>query len=273
MFTILSHHSVINEQQLAGDEKVVLTLGRDILLTPSRQLPQAAAVRRLIPRQAQLLATGTWDGHLVCGLELPADTPFQNSPTLLRSSLRTVFLADDASLVNAVCRTKTLANWFAMHQFCGRCAQPLRPATHDLALACGQCGAKFYPQIAPAVIVAVSRNNGQELLLAHNRAFEENIYGLLAGFVEAGETAEQAVARELFEETGIFVKNIRYLRSQPWPFPNSLMLAFTAEYAAGTPKPDGNEITRLGWFNKGSLPQLPRAGSIAARVIADFFKL
>ena len=75
------------------------------------------------------------------------------------------------------------------------------------------------------------------------------------------------------EEAGISVRNIRYLRSQPWPFPNSLMLAFTAEYAAGDAHPDGTELTRLGWFNRGSLPQLPRAGSIAARVIADFFKL
>ncbi len=273
MFTISQHHEFIRPAQLAGDERIVLSIGRDILLTPSRQLPQAAAILQLLPPDTPLLVTGALDGRPVCAAELPPDAPVQSTATLIRSGARTVFLADDPALVNAVCRSRTLAAWAALHRFCGRCAQPLQPAPGDLALACPHCRARYYPQVAPAVIVAVSRNNGQELLLAHNRSFEDNIYGLLAGFIEAGETAEQAVSREIMEEAGISVRNIRYLRSQPWPFPNSLMVAFTAEYAAGDAHPDGTELTRLGWFNRGSLPQLPRAGSIAARVIADFFKL
>jgi len=173
---------------------------------------------------------------------------------------------------NALCRARELLFWRKMHRYCGACRAELVPSSTDSALVCPQCHAHYYPQIAPAVIVAVTRNNGKELLLAHNRTFEPGIFGLLAGFVESGETVEQAVVREIQEETGVQVGNIRYLASQPWPFPNSLMLAFRAEYVSGDLQPDGTELTEAGWFSRDKLPNLPPPGSIARRIIENFLQ-
>ena len=170
-------------------------------------------------------------------------------------------------LQNALCRGRKLVQWALSHRFCGVCRSELKPSENDLALKCPECGELYYPQLAPAVIVAVTRNNGRELLLAHNRNFAGGFYSLIAGFVEAGERVEDAVRREIMEECGITVRNIRYFTSQAWPFPNSLMLAFTAEYESGTAVPDGTELTSLGWFTAENHPQLPSPGSVARKVI------
>ncbi|MBR2345734.1 MAG: NAD(+) diphosphatase [Lentisphaeria bacterium] len=178
-------------------------------------------------------------------------------------------LPDDAG--SAFCRGRKLALWAASHRFCGVCRSALDPSDTDLALICPECGEHYYPQLSPAVIVAITRNNGKELLLAHNRNFTGGFYSLIAGFVEAGETLEAAVEREVMEECGITVGNIRYFTSQVWPFPNSLMLAFTAEYAGGEAHPDGVELSDLGWFTAESHPQLPAPGSVARKVIDHIF--
>jgi NAD+ diphosphatase len=123
-----------------------------------------------------------------------------------------------------------------------------------------------YPRIAPAVIVLIT-NDEEEALLAHNKKFTPGIYSLIAGFVEAGENLEAAVTRETREETGIEICDIRYLLSQPWPFPNSLMVGFSARYKSGTVKPDGVEIDDVQWFSRDSLPSLPGPGSISRHLI------
>ena len=166
-----------------------------------------------------------------------------------------------------------MTSWRRQHRYCGGCKAEMMFSETDLALICPQCGERYYPQIAPAVIIAVTRDGGTKLLLAHNRRFKDSTFSLIAGFVEAGETIEQAVRREIMEETGITVKNIRYLSSQPWPFPNSLMLAFTAEWESGEAKPDGTELIELDWFTKETLPMIPTPGSIAHKVITQFFNL
>ena len=165
----------------------------------------------------------------------------------------------------AACRAKELLHWRKQHRFCGRCGTPLSEPETDAALVCPACGEHYYPQIAPAVIVAVVR--GGQILLAHNKRFQGKIHGLIAGFVEAGESVEQAIHREILEETGITVKNLRYFSSQCWPFPNSLMLGFYAEYASGEAHPDGDELETLGWFTADTLPEIPPHGSIARRLI------
>ena len=109
-----------------------------------------------------------------------------------------------------------------------------------------------------------------KILLAHNRNFTSGVFSLIAGFVESGESLEQAVAREIMEEVSIKVKNIRYYSSQPWPFPNSLMLGFVAEYDSGEVKPDGVELETAGWYSADDLPKLPDHGSIARKIIDDF---
>jgi NAD+ diphosphatase len=127
-----------------------------------------------------------------------------------------------------------------------------------------------YPRLSPAIIVAVLKNN--QILLARNKRFKLPFYSVLAGFVEPGETLEECVQREIREEVGIMTKNIRYFGSQPWPFPNSLMIAFVADYADGEITIDGSEIIDAAWFSKGELPQIPPTISIARQLIDWFTK-
>ena len=162
-----------------------------------------------------------------------------------------------------------LADWDRRTRFCGACAAPMERSDGEIAKVCPSCGAVSYPQIAPAVIMAVVRNG--RLLMAHNRRHPGQMYSVLAGFVEAGETLEHAVSREVHEEAGILIRDIRYFSSQPWPFPNSLMVAFTAEYAGGELRGDDDEIDDLGWFSPADLPaQIPSSYSVARRLIEWF---
>jgi NAD+ diphosphatase len=126
-----------------------------------------------------------------------------------------------------------------------------------------------YARISPAVILRITNSEGQ-LLLAHNTRFAPGMYSLIAGFVEAGETLEAAAIRETYEETGITIGDIQYLDSQPWPFPNSLTIAFSARHIAGTVKPDGVEIEDARWFSRDSLPALPGSGSMSRRLIEEW---
>lgn len=156
--------------------------------------------------------------------------------------------------------------WYRDHAFCGRCGAPTRLADAERARACPRCGATYYPRINPAVIMLVER--GDRILLAHNRNFRGPFYSCLAGFVEPGESLEEAVVREVYEEVGIEVAGVSYYASQPWPFPSQLMIGFTARHAAGEIDLGGDpEIEDAGWFLSEELPQLPGRFSLARRLI------
>jgi NAD+ diphosphatase len=162
-------------------------------------------------------------------------------------------------------RASQLIDWQLNHQYCGRCAHQTRLHDQDFAMHCDQCGLNSYPRISPAVMVLVRRQN--ELLLARSPHFKPGVFSALAGFVEAGETLEQCAMREVKEEVGIEISHLRYFSSQSWPFPNSLMVAFFAEYAGGELTPDPNEIEAADWFTLDALPRLPDPVSIARRLI------
>ena len=132
-------------------------------------------------------------------------------------------------------------------------------------MACPACGLLAYPRISPAVMVLVER--GDDLLLARSPHFLPGVFSALAGFVEAGESVEQCAAREVREEVGVEIARLRYFRSQSWPFPNSLMIAFFADYAGGEITPDPAEIEAAGWFPRKALPPLPDQASIARHLI------
>lgn len=159
-------------------------------------------------------------------------------------------------------------NWDKNNKFCGRCGSPMKNSDSERAKICPKCGSTNYPRISPAVIVAITK--GDKLLLAHNKNFRQKMYSLIAGFIEVGETIEQCVRREIMEEVGIKVNNIKYFQSQPWPFPNSLMIAFTAEYDEGEINPDGFEIEDADWYGVDNMPSIPKAGSVARKLI-DWF--
>lgn len=157
-----------------------------------------------------------------------------------------------------------LLYWDRNTQYCGICGAPMKMHT-DISKQCTNCHHEVWPQLQTAVITLVHR--GDEILLVHARNFRTDFYGLVAGFVETGETLEQAAQREILEETGIKVKNIRYFKSQPWPYPCGLMVGFMAEYAEGDIHLQESEISKGGWFNRHNLPTIPEKLSIARMLI------
>lgn len=170
-----------------------------------------------------------------------------------------------------VLKARAYAHWAFVSRHCAFCGAPLadgRGRDNERAKVCGSCGRAYFPRISPAVIVLV--NKGRRILLAHNAKFPAGRHGLIAGFVDPGETLEETVCREVMEEAGIEIGPPRYVRSQPWPFPDSLMLAFEAEYKSGEARPDGDEIDHLDWFDPDDLPDIPPPGSVARYLIDRF---
>lgn len=245
---------------LRGDALVLVEEAPDSLRLPTvAELPPALA-------GSERLLIGRIDRFECSVIPLPQDAPVLEPlrPVDLRSARLLLGGAEEI----AVCRGRELAFWRRNHRFCGRCGAPLIDHATECARQCEACGALFYPVIAPAIIVAVTDGAGR-LLLAHNAKFRGNMHGLVAGFVEAGETMEEAVRRELREEVKLEVKNIRYFASQSWPYPNSLMAGFTAELAeeGAVPVPDMTEITAAGFYTPADMPEVPQPGSIARRMI------
>jgi NAD+ diphosphatase len=182
--------------------------------------------------------------------------------------LRQVYGRLDKDLFWVAARAIQIVDWDRTHLFCGRCGVRMEPQQTERAKKCPQCGLLHFPRLAPAIIVLVER--GDKLLLARSRRFASGMYSVLAGFVEPGESLEETVVREVREEVGISTKDIRYFGSQPWPFPHSLMIGFTATYADGELAIDGEEIEDAGWFTVDNLPPLPGKISIARKLI-DWF--
>lgn len=162
-------------------------------------------------------------------------------------------------------RALAYVNWRASTRFCGRCGAPNGDKPDEIARLCPACGALSFPRISPAVLAVVRR--GDRLLLARNASFKAGTWSVLAGFVEPGETLEGCVRREVREEVSIEVEPRAYLGSQPWPFPDQLMLGLSAEWVSGELAPDGVEIAEAGWFGPGDLPPLPMPGSLSRRLI------
>lgn len=153
------------------------------------------------------------------------------------------------------------------HQYCGFCGAPMEQCA-DNSRKCTKCGKQLWPRLQPAVITLVTRGN--EMLLVHAHTLRHNVYGLVAGFVEVAENLEEAVQREIMEETGIKVKNIKYFGSQSWPFPTNLMIGFTADYESGELRLQEEEIADGGWFTPDNLPEIPSKDSIARQLIDNF---
>jgi NAD+ diphosphatase len=169
-------------------------------------------------------------------------------------------------------RAYHIAQWRQESRFCGSCGAPNADAPDEPpARRCPACGRLEYPRISPAVITIIINGEGKALL-AHNKKFIPGVYSLIAGFTEAGESLEAAVAREIREEVNIEVRDIRYVASQAWPFPNSLMLGFCARYASGTIRPDGIEIEDAQWFGRDTLPKLPGTGSVSRYLIGRWLE-
>ena len=164
-------------------------------------------------------------------------------------------------------RQVELEEWRLDNRFCGRCGAAMKPHDNpaERAFVCPACGYAAYPKIAPAVIALVTKCD--KVLLQRNTHYKGVVWSLVAGFVDAGESLEDAVRREIREEASIEVKDIRYFGSQTWPFPSNIMIGFRAEYDSGELTPDGEEVVESGWFDRDHLPEIPRPGSIARAML------
>ncbi|WP_342304863.1 NAD(+) diphosphatase [Methanolobus sp. ZRKC5] len=161
-----------------------------------------------------------------------------------------------------------IMEWDKNTLFCGRCGSGTSLRENERAKECPECGFLAFPKISPAIIVLIEKDD--RVLLARSPHFKPGLYSILAGFVEPGESIEEAVVREVREEVGISIKNVRYFGSQPWPYPDSLMIGFTAEFAEGEIEVDGVEIEEAGWFRKDEIPVIPRNTSISGWLIEHF---
>jgi NAD+ diphosphatase len=212
------------------------------------------------------ITSGVSIGGFLLSPEAPLPRSWRKMP--IRQSLAQITegILDGSGPAGYLFRTWHITQWRRDSAFCGTCGSPNGDAPAEMARLCPSCGRLEFPRIAPAVIVLII-NDRDEALLAHNRNFIEGVYSLIAGFNEAGENLEATIVREIREEVGLEVRDIRYRASQPWPFPNSLMLGFTACYASGILKPDGVEIEDARWFPRDRLPKLPGPGSVSRYLI------
>ena len=211
---------------------------------------------------ADALLIGKWQGlscYAVDCDKLPDHVPGE------LMSVRSLLNLAGLEAVSIAGRAIQLLDWRKNHRYCGRCGTLTDMKAGEFSMSCPACALVVYPRISPAIMVLITR--GDEFLLARSPRFKPGVFSALAGFVEAGETLEQCVKREVYEEVGIEIANLRYFRSQPWPFPDSLMIAFFADYVGGTITPDPAEIEAADWFPRSALPALPEPVTLARQLI------
>ena len=190
---------------------------------------------------------------------------------LILTPLRNLLGRIPDSLFTVCSRSLQLSEWMRNNQFCGVCGTKMKMHETERAMFCECNNVLVYPRISPCIIVLVTK--GEELLLAHNKNFPGTFYSTLAGFIEAGESAESAIHREIFEEVKVRVQNIKYFGSQSWPFPSQLMLGYHAEYLEGEITPDGEEIDLADWFHYKDLPNVPTGNiSISGQLIESYLE-
>ena len=239
----------------SDDYLFVFNENRELYLDDNKELPKSLNNFNV----KFCLFIGIYKGKKAFVVNVENDKSFYDLREVYEFDHDLYHIAGKAVLVN---------DWYISHKFCGRCGTPTQLDEKDMMLKCPKCGQVHYPRIAPAIIVAIRKND--ELLMAKH-SYHDNIrYALIAGFVEPGETIEEAVKREVSEEVGIKIKNLKYKRSQSWPFPNSLMLGFTAEYESGDINVDGDEILKAKWFKKDEIIRYSSDISISDWLIQDF---
>lgn len=242
--------------------------GLVVLKNQGSALPETDADRGLTAlfTRSGLVSRGENEGDVWAELRHDAVLP-EGYSLHERRGLWQIF--DEAEFFR-VGRAFHISEWQRTNRFCGACGSPSYLDEREWGMRCSVCGEISFPVIAPAVIVAVERDG--KLLMGHGANFPPGRFSVLAGFVEPGENLEEAVAREIYEESRIRVKNIRYFGSQPWPFPRSLMVGFTAEWESGEIEADNTEVLEAYWFAPGDLPDIPVGVSISRRLIDDFVK-
>lgn len=233
----------------------------------SIRLPDASFLSSLKPYFTRQYPLGIIN-HTPCFCaEIQADVtlPAELDPTALRK----VFELLGKDWYAAIAKAISIITWDKNHQFCGRCGKETHYKTGAFERICQFCDLSFYPRISPSMIVMIKNND--KILMSRSPHFPAGAYGLIAGFLECGESIEDAVHREVHEEVGIRIKNLQYFGSQSWPFPDSLMIGFTADYASGEIMIDTNELESANWYRYDNLPGGPSNSVSIARKLIDHF--
>ncbi|MHA4868425.1 NAD(+) diphosphatase [Duganella sp. PWIR1] len=227
-------------------------------------LPQASELAALALAPERIHPLGLWEGRYYQAAWV--DTPVLPGPEFGYHGLRALFGTLDEGFLGLAGRAFQLTEWARTHRYCGVCATAMQLIEGERCYKCPNCGHSAYPRISPAMMVLIRK--GDQVLLAMHTNSPYKRYTALAGFVEAGESVEEAIHREVFEEVGLRVHNVQYFGSQSWPFPHSLMIAYTADYLDGEIRIDPSEIADARWFGPGDeWPDLPVKVSIAARLV------
>ncbi|MGC3965130.1 MAG: NAD(+) diphosphatase [Rhodocyclaceae bacterium] len=249
----------------ASDDALLFTyVGDELILRANQALPGLTDLASLgAPASDNII--GTLAGCDCRALAWPKGTPLPEG--LIVQGMRDALATQPVQIAAIVVRAKQMVTWDLRSRHCGACGTATFVVAGEPAKECPNCGLREYPRIAPAAMILIRR--GDQLLLARSPHFKPGVYSALAGFVEAGESVETCIHREVLEEVGLTINNLRYFSSQSWPFPHSLMLAFHADYVSGNIVPQANEIEDAGWYDVDALPGLPAPISIASRLIAD----
>ncbi|KXW56748.1 NAD(+) diphosphatase [Ferrovum sp. PN-J185] len=240
--------------------------GNQLLVTNSESSPALPnrsfvdSIQSIILRDHQV---GFYD-HVLCrAIEVSDD--YIPKAGYRFTGLRTLFGVFDEQLISLIGRALQIVEWDRSHQYCSKCGNENTRHEHELAKVCPSCSYRSYPRISPVVMGLIVRDN--EILLARSPHFAPGMYSAIAGFCEVGESLEMALHREIKEEVNVAVDNIQYYTSQSWPFPHSLMVAFTCRYVSGIIIPQPEEIEDAKWFNVDALPLLPHPVSVARKLI------
>lgn len=270
MSTHLRFHGAVRPPETLSGEHYWLAVqdGRILLLESAEALPlplfRSFGLTGLDAGERHYL--GSLDGRHVFAVAVQAAQPAPAG--MYFEDLRRLLVARDPLLFGLAARARQVLAWAEDHRFCSRCGAAAAAHAEDRATVCTACGYTQYPRVSPCVIVLVTR--GREVLLARSANFPRGMFSTLAGFIEAGESVEEALHREVREEVGVSLRAPRYVASQAWPFPNSLMLGFHAEWDAGEIKVDGEEIVEANWYSIDDLPMIPPQGSISRQLIDSY---
>lgn len=243
----------------------ILIQKKNIFVCKDGSFPSGAALTDILRSYTpqDILSSYAEQAYHTCATLLAPDAAAPKG--LEQIPYRNLFVNGSAEHAATAARAALFLNWLHVHRHCASCGTLLRLSRTETAQECPQCGQVFFPVIAPCIIVLI--NKGDKVLLARHVQHISNLYTCIAGFIEGGESAEEAVIREVHEEVGLTITNIRYRGSQGWPYPNQLMLAFRAEYVSGEIMVQKEELSEAAWFERDHLPTIPLPGSAAYRLI------
>ncbi len=248
-----------------GDQFVLFYSG-EIIVRDDQFIWSMDEVSSLFPHVLHQVLIQRDSGLVAIDLAEDAPLPESASQVSLRSLL---FNSEDALLTAG--KANQVLDWYRAHRFCGYCGAQTSHGENELVVVCERCQHHFFPRINPCVIVLVTR--GEQILLARSARYRTGFYSCLAGFIEVGESAEDTVHREVKEESGLEIENVRYFKSQSWPFPSQLMLGYYADYKSGEIVPEPGEIEEADWFSVDKLPKTPSGKiSVAGQLIDNFVR-